>query len=135
MVLTSKRIYIRIQKHLGNFTNTVACLLDYSTIFTCLRWIIVQLIYFYSGDVYDGMESKTLDIPEKKRYKRPASGVTRHARSASAEVINRDEEDMMGDTENITPARRRPRRKRTHGEFILCFFFKFLSKMYGTLSL
>ena len=82
------------------------------------------------------MESKTLDIPEKKRYKRPASGVTRHARSASAEVINRDEEDMMGDTENFTPARRRPRRKRTHGEFIFCcFFFKFLSKMYGTLSL
>ncbi|RMX60153.1 hypothetical protein pdam_00010103 [Pocillopora damicornis] len=68
-----------------------------------------------NGDVYDGMESKTLDIPEKKRYKRPASGVTRHARSASAEVINRDEEDMMGDNENFTPARRRPRRKRTHG--------------------
>lgn len=82
------------------------------------------------------MESKTLDIPEKKRYKRPASGVTRHARSASAEVINRDEEDMMGDAENFTPARRRPRRKRTHGEFIFfIFFFKFLSKMYGTLSL
>lgn len=82
------------------------------------------------------MESKTLDIPEKKRYKRPASGVTRHARSASAEVINRDEEDMMGDNENFTPARRRPRRKRTHGEFIYLFiFFKFLSKMYGTLSL
>ena len=82
------------------------------------------------------MESKTLDIPEKKRYKRPASGVTRHARSASAEVINRDEEDMIGDTENFTPARRRPRRKRTHGEFLFSFFFfKFLSKMYGTLSL
>ena len=80
-------------------------------------------LLIYSGDVYDGMESKTLDIPEKKRYKRPASGVTRHARSASAEVINRDEEDMMGDTENFTPARRRPRRKRTHGEFIFCFFF------------
>lgn len=68
-----------------------------------------------NGEVYDGMESNTLDIPEKKRYKRPASGVTRHARSASAEVINREEEDMMGDTENLSPARRRPRRKRTHG--------------------
>ncbi|KAJ7334550.1 hypothetical protein OS493_014874 [Desmophyllum pertusum] len=58
---------------------------------------------------------KTLDMPEKKRYKRPASGGVRHTRrSASAEVIDR-EDDEMGDNENLSPARRRPRRKKTHG--------------------
>lgn len=65
--------------------------------------------------MYDGVESKTLDMPEKKRYKRPASGGVRHTRrSASAEVIDR-EDDEMGDNENLSPARRRPRRKKTHG--------------------
>lgn len=77
----------------------------------------------YLGDVYDGMESKTLDMPEKKRYKRPASGGVRHTRrSASAEVINREDEEMMDEPENVSPARRRPRRKRTHGQ-LYCFSF------------
>ncbi|XP_020630126.1 transmembrane protein 237A-like isoform X1 [Orbicella faveolata] len=70
-----------------------------------------------NGDVYDGMEtSKTLDMPEKKRYKRPSSGGVRHTRrSASAEMIDREDDEMMGDNENLSPARRRPRRKKTHG--------------------
>ena len=69
------------------------------------------------GDVlYDGMESKTLDMPEKKRYKRSSSGGVRHTRrSASAEMIDRYEDEVMGDNENLSPARRRPRRKKTHG--------------------
>lgn len=75
--------------------------------------------------------SKTLDMPEKKRYKRPASGGVRHTRrSASAEVIDREDEEMMGDNENLSPARRRPRRKKTHGLLFFIFFqhcFMFLS--------
>ena len=70
-----------------------------------------------SGEVSDGIEmSKTLDIPEKKRYKRPPSGGVRYTRrSASAEVINKEDDEMMADNENLSPARRRPRRKKTHG--------------------
>ena len=77
-----------------------------------------KIAYFLLGDVYDGMEtSKTLDMPEKKRYKRPAFGGIRHTRrSASAEVIDREDDEMMGDTENLSPARRRPRRKKSHGQ-------------------
>jgi len=76
------------------------------------------ITYFLLGDVYDGMEtSKTLDMPEKKRYKRPSSGGVRHTRrSASAEMIDREDDEMMGDNENLSPARRRPRRKKTHGQ-------------------
>lgn len=71
--------------------------------------------------MFDGTEmSKTLDMPEKKRYKRPASsgGIRHTRRSASAEVIDREDDETMGDNENLSPARRRPRRKKTHGQFI-----------------
>lgn len=67
-----------------------------------------------NGDVYDEMESKTLEMPDKKRYKRPSTGVRHTRRSASAEMIDRDEDDMVGN-ENLSPARRRSRRKKTHG--------------------
>lgn len=76
--------------------------------------------------------SKTLDMPEKKRYKRPASGGVRHTRrSASAEVIDREDDEMMGDNENLSPARRRPRRKKSHGQF--SFFQLFLTLFPGSL--
>lgn len=69
-----------------------------------------------NGDaLYDEMESKTLEMPDKRRHKRPSSGVRHTRRSASAEMIDRDEDEMMGDNENLSPARRRPRRKKTHG--------------------
>lgn len=71
------------------------------------------------------MEFKILDILEKKRYKRFVFGVIRYVRLVSVEVINRDEEDMMGDIENFIFVRRRLRRKRIYGEFIFCFFFSF----------
>ena len=57
-------------------------------------------------------------MPEKKRYKRPASGVRHARRSASAEMIDREDDDVR-DGENVSPARRRPRRKKTHGEQIV----------------
>lgn len=69
-----------------------------------------------NGDaLYDEMESSTLDMPDKKKYKRPPSGVRQTRRSASAEMIDRDEDEGMADNENMSPARRRPRRKRNQG--------------------
>lgn len=63
----------------------------------------------------DELESKTLEMPEKRRYKRPSSGVRHTRRSASAEMIDRGEDTRMGDNDNLSPARRRPRRKKSHG--------------------
>lgn len=70
-----------------------------------------------NGDVMyeDELESKTLEMPEKRRYKRPSSGVRHTRRSASAEMIDRGEDTRMGDNDNLSPARRRPRRKKSHG--------------------
>ena len=87
--------------------NFSLCHMSELCLFTCNLLI-------YLGDVYDGMESKTLEMPDKKRYKRPSTGVRHTRRSASAEMIDRDEDDMVGN-ENLSPARRRSRRKKTHG--------------------
>ncbi|KAK3753816.1 hypothetical protein QZH41_018467 [Actinostola sp. cb2023] len=67
-------------------------------------------------NVYDGNEVQmhTLETPDKKRHKRPMG--SRHApRSASAEVLHRMEEEEMADGENMSPTRRRNRRRRGHG--------------------
>ena len=73
------------------------------------------MLLFVGDALYDGIESNTLDLPDKKKYKRPSSGVRHTRRSASAEMIDRDEDEVMADNENTSPARRRPRRKKTHG--------------------
>ena len=80
-----------------------------------------MIIYSLGDALYDEMESKTLEMPDKRRHKRPSSGVRHTRRSASAEMIDRDEDEMMGDNDNLSPARRRPRRKKTHGWLI--FFY------------
>lgn len=63
------------------------------------------------------MESKTLDLSERRRHKRPSSGVRHTRRSASAEMIDRDDE--MGGLENTSPTRRRQRRRKAHSRFPL----------------
>ena len=73
------------------------------------------MLPFVGDALYDEMESSTLDMPDKKKYKRPPSGVRQTRRSASAEMIDRDEDEVMADNENMSPARRRPRRKRNQG--------------------
>ncbi|XP_032241891.1 transmembrane protein 237 [Nematostella vectensis] len=68
---------------------------------------------FFNGDPSTQMHS--LQLPEKKRHKRPPPGPRHARRSASAEVINRlDGPDEM-DGENMSPTRRRNRRRRAHG--------------------
>lgn len=68
-----------------------------------------------NGDVmYDEeMESKTLDLSERRRHKRPSSGVRHTRRSASAEMIDRDDDETRG-FENTSPTRRRQRRRKAH---------------------
>ncbi|XP_031558406.1 transmembrane protein 237A-like [Actinia tenebrosa] len=69
-----------------------------------------------NGDLHDRNELQmhTLDIPDKRRHKRPPMASSRHApRSASAEVLNRMEDDIDG--ENLSPTRGRNRRRRGHG--------------------
>ena len=62
------------------------------------------------------MESKTLDLSERRRHKRPSSGV-RHTRgSASAEMIDRDDDETRG-LENTSPTRRRQRRRKAHSRW------------------
>lgn len=57
----------------------------------------------------------TLEIPDKKRHKRPTG--SRHApRSASAEVLHHMEDEDMVEGENMSPTRRRSRRRRGHGK-------------------
>lgn len=70
-----------------------------------------------NGDVMfdEEMESKTLDLSERRRQKRPPSGVRHTRRSASAEMIGRDDDNVMGDNENMSPTRRRQRRKKPQG--------------------
>jgi len=73
---------------------------------------------FLLGDIYDEEPAQmhTLDIPDKRRHKRPTA---RHApRSASAEVLHRMEEDEILEGENLSPTRRRSRRRRGHGKII-----------------
>lgn len=70
---------------------------------------------FVGDALYDEMESNTLDMPDKKKHKRPPSGVRHTRRSASAEMIDRDEDEVMADNENMSPTRRRPRRKKYQG--------------------
>lgn len=81
-------------------------------------YLIFNYLFVYEGDVMydDGVESKTLEMPEKRRYKRPSSGARHTRRSASAEMIDRDEDELMAENENLSPARRRPRRKKSHGQ-------------------
>lgn len=64
------------------------------------------------------MESKTLDLSERRRHKRLNSGVRHTRRSASAEMIDRDDDDTGG-IENTSPTRRRQRRRKAHSRFLL----------------
>ena len=68
------------------------------------------------------MESKTLDLSERRRHKRPSSGVRHTRRSASAEMIDRDDDDMRG-FENTSPTRRRQRRRKAHSRFLLSIIY------------
>ena len=81
--------------------------------FVIMQHLKVAVTVSLPGELYDDAETNTLEVPEKKRHKRPAGSSSRHIRrSASAEMVDKEPHDG----ENISPTRRRQRRKRVHGQ-------------------
>ena len=101
----------------GNFKADLDCMIFFRDNVKNSQIRKMPMLPFVGDALYDEMESSTLDMPDKKKYKRPPSGVRQTRRSASAEMIDRDEDEGMADNENMSPARRRPRRKRNQGKY------------------
>ena len=87
------------------------------------------MVLLFTGEVQDVVETNTLETPDKKRHKRPPASSRHVRRSASAEMVDR--EGYNRDAENVSPSRRRQRRKRVHGTGFYCYDRTFSCRPWG----